>query len=545
MPLFYRFTRISAGWRFAYPAYKTIYLSEGYSTPQARQAPRRRARTAGVEPLVCRVALRLPGLQRHIPIRRLLNTPDPASAAGLGQRARSRLCAGWRVAYPAYKVIYLSEGYSTPQTRQAPPGKDSGRGAACVPGGASLTRPTTPFTSQKATHHPRPGTRRRARPAGVEPLVCRGALRLPGRQRHLPLRRLLTTPDPARAAGQGQRAWSRLCAGGRFAYPADNAIYLSEGYSTPQTRQAPPGKDSRRGAACVPGGASLTRPTKSSTYQKVTQHPRSGKRRRARQAGAEPRLCRVALRLPGLHRHLPLRRLLPTPDPARAAPPGKDSGRGAASVPGGASLTRPTTPFTYQKVTQHPRSGKRRRARKAGAEPLLCRVALRLPGLQRHVPLRRLLNTPDPASAAPPGKDSGRGAASVPGGASRTRPTTPFTNQKATQHPRPGKRRAAGQGQRARSRFCAGWRFAYPAYNAIYLSEGCSTPQTRQAPRRPASAAGAEPLVCRVAATPYPAWSSCDLSLIYSPALLKLPVLAASKSLRRSRKAGAARMDAG
>ncbi|BDO04181.1 hypothetical protein KAM644c_36610 [Klebsiella quasipneumoniae subsp. quasipneumoniae] len=38
---------------------------------------------------------------------------------------------------------------------------------------------------------------------------------------------------------------------------------------------------------------------------------------------------------------------------------------------------------------------------------------------------------------------------------------------------------------------------------------------------------------------------SCDLSLIYSPWLLKLPVLTASKSLRRSRKAGAARMDAG
>ncbi len=33
--------------------------------------------------------------------------------------------------------------------------------------------------------------------------------------------------------------------------------------------------------------------------------------------------------------------------------------------------------------------------------------------------------------------------------------------------------------------------------------------------------------------------------LIYSPLLLKLPVLTASKSLRRSRKAGAARMDAG
>ncbi len=45
--------------------------------------------------------------------------------------------------------------------------------------------------------------------------------------------------------------------------------------------------------------------------------------------------------------------------------------------------------------------------------------------------------------------------------------------------------------------------------------------------------------------TPCPAYGSCDLPLIYSPLLLKLPVLTASKSLRRSRKAGAARMDAG
>ncbi len=42
-----------------------------------------------------------------------------------------------------------------------------------------------------------------------------------------------------------------------------------------------------------------------------------------------------------------------------------------------------------------------------------------------------------------------------------------------------------------------------------------------------------------------PGLRSYDLSFIYSPALLKLPVLAASKSLRRSRQAGAARMDAG
>ncbi len=124
----------------------------------------------------------------------------------------------------------------------------------------------------------------------------------------------------------------------------------------------------------------------------------------------------MALRLPGLQNHLPIRRLLNTPGPASAAPPGKDSGRDAACVPGGASLTRPTKPSTYQKVTQHPRPGKRRRARTAGAEPLVCRVALRLPGLQRHLPIRRLLNTPDPASAAPPGKRSRRGAACVPGG---------------------------------------------------------------------------------------------------------------------------------
>ncbi len=257
---------------------------------------------------------------------------------------------------------------------------------------------------------------------------------------------------------------TRISAGWRFAYPAYKTIYLSEGYSTPQARQAP--------------------------------------RRRARTAGAVPLVCRVALRLPGLQRHLPIRRLLNTPGPASAAGQGQRA-RCRFCAGWRLRLTRPTTPFTYQKATQHPRPGKRRRARTAGAVPLVCRVALRLPGLQRHLPIRRLLNTPDPASAAPPGKDSRRGAASVPGGASLTRPTKSFTYQKATQHPRPGKRRAAGQGQQARCRLCAGWRFAYPA------------------------------------------WSSCDLSLIYSPALLKLPVLAASKSLRRSRKAGAARMDAG
>ncbi|MFA3694295.1 hypothetical protein K5C76_26945, partial [Klebsiella pneumoniae] len=55
-------------------------------------------------------------------------------------------------------------------------------------------------------------------------------------------------------------------------------------------------------------------------------------------------------------------------------------------------------------------------------------------------------------------------------------------------------------------------------------------------------ASGTELLLCRVAATPYPAYNpKSPLAL----GLLKLPVLAASTSLRRSRKAGAARMDAG
>ena len=65
----------------------------------------------------------------------------------------------------------------------------------------------------------------------------------------------------------------------------------------------------------------------------------------------------------------------------------------------------------------------------------------------------------------------------------------------------PRKRSAAGRWQQARSRICAGWQLAPdPAYNP--------TSPLDQGP-------------------------------------LKLPVLAASKSLRRSRQAGAARMDAG
>ncbi|MEL0428856.1 hypothetical protein, partial [Klebsiella pneumoniae] len=63
--------------------------------------------------------------------------------------------------------------------------------------------------------------------------------------------------------------------------------------------------------------------------------------------------------------------------------------------------------------------------------------------------------------------------------------------------------------------------------------------------RRRARTAGTEPILCRVAAVALPGLRSYDLSLIYSLFLLKLPVLTASKSLRRSRQAGAARMDAG
>ncbi|MCC4938070.1 hypothetical protein LMI99_20525, partial [Klebsiella pneumoniae] len=63
--------------------------------------------------------------------------------------------------------------------------------------------------------------------------------------------------------------------------------------------------------------------------------------------------------------------------------------------------------------------------------------------------------------------------------------------------------------------------------------------------RRRARTAGTELILCRVAAVALPGLRSYDLSLIYSLFLLKLPVLTASKSLRRSRQAGAARMDAG
>ncbi|AUB49477.1 TPA: hypothetical protein NEX12_004502 [Klebsiella pneumoniae] len=55
-------------------------------------------------------------------------------------------------------------------------------------------------------------------------------------------------------------------------------------------------------------------------------------------------------------------------------------------------------------------------------------------------------------------------------------------------------------------------------------------------------ASGTELRLYRVAATPYPAYSPKSP---LAQGLLKLPVLVASTSLRRSRKAGSARMDAG
>ncbi|WP_227525496.1 hypothetical protein, partial [Klebsiella pneumoniae] len=63
--------------------------------------------------------------------------------------------------------------------------------------------------------------------------------------------------------------------------------------------------------------------------------------------------------------------------------------------------------------------------------------------------------------------------------------------------------------------------------------------------RRRARTAGTEPIFVPGGGCALPGLRSYDLSLIYSLFLLKLPVLTASKSLRRSRKAGAARMDAG
>jgi hypothetical protein len=116
-------------------------------------------------------------------------------------------------------------------------------------------------------------------------------------------------------------------------------------------------------------------------------------------------------------------------------------------------------------------------------------------GMQRHC-CRRRYNGP-----GIPGR-SGTVPVVVPDGGWRLiRPTQSLPSFRPT---RTGKRSAAGQDIRHGTSILAGWRLS-----------------------------------------PYPSWGSCGLLLIYPLARLKLPVLAASKSLRRSRKAGAARMDAG
>ncbi len=104
----------------------------------------------------------------------------------------------------------------------------------------------------------------------------------------------------------------------------------------------------------------------------------------------------------------------------------------------------------------------------------------------------------------------------------------------------PASNGAAGRWHQARSCVYTGWRLRL-------------TRPTRPAPtvcrpgkqlglRRRAMASGTELLLYRVAAAPYPAYNPKSP---LAQGLLKLPVLAASTSLRRSRKAGAARMDAG
>ncbi len=111
----------------------------------------------------------LPGL----PVRVLLPVgPRKRSAAGQGQRARSRFCAGWRL---------------------------------------RLTRPTCPGLTAS---RPAQAQRRRARTAGTcADFVPGGGCALPG----LPVRVLLPVgPRKRSAAGQGQRARSRFCAGWRL-----------------------------------------------------------------------------------------------------------------------------------------------------------------------------------------------------------------------------------------------------------------------------------------------------------------------------------------
>ncbi len=100
------------------------------------------------------------------------------------------------------------------------------------------------------------------------------------------------------------------------------------------------------------------------------------------------------------------------------------------------------------------------------------------------------------------------------------------------------RRRGAAVSERTLAHICAGWRLRLirPTRSALTVS------RPGKQLRRRAMASGTELRLCRVAAAPYPAYNPKSP---LAQGLLKLPVLAASTSLRRSRKAGAARMDAG
>ena len=119
-------------------------------------------------------------------------------------------------------------------------------------------------------------------------------------------------------------------AGWRYAYPAYGVL------SQAHTSQARPAQRRRAGhlwryTRLVPDGATLIRPTGAS-HRLIPRRP--GKRSVAGQdtSGAIPVLCRMAPRLSGLRGPLTGSYLV---GPVSTAPPGDDSGYGAAFMPGG------------------------------------------------------------------------------------------------------------------------------------------------------------------------------------------------------------------
>ncbi|SAU36517.1 putative receptor [Klebsiella pneumoniae] len=190
-------------------------------------------------------------------------------------------------------------------------------------------------------------------------------------------------------------------------------------------------------------------------------------------------------------------------------------------------LTRPTRPAL---TVCRPGKQRRRRAMASGTELRLCRVAA----------------TPYPAyssgsdcllarqATAPPGDGIRHGAAFMPGGGC----ALPGLLVRLRLSVGPASNGAARRWHQARSCFYAGWRLRLtrPTRPALTV---CRPGKQR---RRRAMASGTELLLYRVAAAPYPAYNPKSP---LAQGLLKLPVLAASTSMRRSRKAGAARMDAG